>query len=78
MHIIVEEDRATYKREDGCTCSVEATPGASILRREMSDECPAHRIECRRCSYDTPIGGDCGFRHCPRYAERMRDQNAKS
>lgn len=71
MRIIVEEDRASWKREDGCTCPVEAEPGASVLRRESVDTCPTHRIECRACAYDTPIGGDCGFRYCPRYEEHM-------
>lgn len=75
MKIIIEKDRATFKREDGCTCPVESLPGASLVHLTVLDTCPTHRLECATCSYNTPLGPECGFPHCPRYPERIHAQS---
>lgn len=75
MRIYIEEAKKTFNREPGCVCPVEAVPGAPIVRLEVIDECPAHRLECASCSYNTPLGPECGFPQCPRYEERINAQS---
>jgi hypothetical protein len=75
MRIIIEESKKGFKREAGCSCPVESSPGAAVVRLTVLDTCATHRAECARCDYNTPLGGDCGFRYCPRYEERMDAQS---